>query len=53
MALRWTVTAPLEAEKGFRRIKAYRQMPFLAARLVEHAQRVKKEMGFSQEERVA
>ena len=32
MALRWAVTGLLEAEKGFRRIKGYREMPqFLAA----------------------
>jgi len=33
MALRWAVTGLLEAEKGFRRIKGYREMPQLLAAL--------------------
>ena len=33
MPLRWAGTVLLEAEKKFRRIKGYRQMPFLVAAL--------------------
>jgi transposase-like protein len=31
MALRWTAAAMLEAKKGFRRLKAYKQLPALRA----------------------
>ena len=34
MALRWTAAAMLEAAKGFRRLKAKRQLPALRAALV-------------------
>jgi hypothetical protein len=40
MALRWTGTAMLEAEKSFRRLKAYRQLPILRAALLHHQQMV-------------
>src|SRR2546422_10122749 len=33
MALRWTVSAVLEAEKSFRRVKGHRDMPQLLAAL--------------------
>ena len=33
MALRWTAAAMLEAKKGFRRLKAYKQLPALRAAL--------------------
>src|SRR5579863_10526713 len=36
MALRWTAAGMLEAAKGFRRLKAYRQLPILRAALVAH-----------------
>ncbi len=36
MALRWTAAGMMEAEKGFRRIKAYRQLPVLKQALIEH-----------------
>ena len=36
MALRWTGAAMLEAAKGFRRIKAHRQLPFLKSALAAH-----------------
>ena len=32
MALRWTGAAMLEAAKGFRRLKAHRQLPILKTR---------------------
>jgi hypothetical protein len=38
MALRWTATAMLEAEKGFRHLKAYRQLPVLRSALLRHQQ---------------
>jgi transposase-like protein len=34
MALRWTAAAMLEASKGFRRLKAYKQLPILRAALI-------------------
>ena len=36
MALRWTSAAMLEAAKGFRRLKAYKQLPTLRAALLVH-----------------
>jgi hypothetical protein len=36
MALRWTAAAMLEAEKGFRRLKAYKQLHSLHAALIAH-----------------
>jgi hypothetical protein len=40
MALRWTGTAMLEAEKSFRRLKAHKQFPVLIMRasLLRHQQ---------------
>ena len=38
MALRWTAAAMLEAKKGFRKLKAYKQLPALRAALVAHYQ---------------
>lgn len=44
MALRWTSAAMLEAAKGFRRLKAYRQLPQLrAALLARHAKHAQTE----------
>ena len=39
MALRWTGAAMLEAAKGFRRLKAHRQLPILKAALAAHTAR--------------
>jgi hypothetical protein len=36
MALRWTAAAVHEAEKGFRRLKAFKQLPTLRAALAAH-----------------
>jgi transposase-like protein len=36
MALRWTAAGMLEAQKGFRRLKAYKQLPALRAALETH-----------------
>ena len=40
MALRWTATAMLEAVKGFRRLKAHKQLPILKAALLRHQQQL-------------
>jgi hypothetical protein len=36
MALRWTAAGMLEAAKGFRRLKAHKQLPILKAALAAH-----------------
>ena len=36
LALRWTAAAMLEAKKGFRRLKAYKQLPALRDSLAAH-----------------
>lgn len=36
MALRWTAAGILEAAKGFRRLKAHKQLPVLKAALLKH-----------------
>ena len=36
MALRWTAAGVIEAAKGFRRLKAYKQLPILRAALAAH-----------------
>ncbi len=36
MALRWTAAGMLEATKGFRRLKAHKQLPILKAALLRH-----------------
>ena len=38
MALRWTAAAMLEAKKGFRRLKAYKQLPMLRAALIARSE---------------
>jgi putative transposase len=38
MALRWTAAAMLEAKKGFRRLKAYKQLPALRAALITQSE---------------
>ncbi len=39
MALRWTAAGLLEAQKTFRRLKAYRQLPILRSALQDHMQK--------------
>ncbi len=39
MALRWTATGRLEAQKSFRRVKAYQQLPLLREALIKQRQR--------------
>jgi transposase-like protein len=41
MALRWTAAGLIEAQKTFRRLKAYRQLPILRAALELHAANVR------------
>ena len=41
MALRWTAAGMLEARKGFRRIKACKQLPILKQALIDHRQKDK------------
>ena len=36
LPLRWTAAAMLEAKNGFRRLKAYRQLPMLRDALIAH-----------------
>jgi hypothetical protein len=36
MALRWVAAGMMEATKGFRRLKAYKQLPALRAALQAH-----------------
>jgi transposase-like protein len=38
MALRWTAAAMLEAKKGFRRLKAYKQLPALRVALIARSE---------------
>jgi transposase-like protein len=40
MALRWTAAAMLEAKKGFRRLKAYKQLHTLRAALIAYSEHV-------------
>ena len=44
MALRWTAAAMLEAEKGFRRLKAYKQLPTLRAALIAQREQTSKRL---------
>ena len=39
MGLRWTAAGMLEAAKGFRRLKAHKQLPILKAALEKHRQK--------------
>ncbi|MCP4283247.1 MAG: IS256 family transposase, partial [Gammaproteobacteria bacterium] len=36
LALRWTAAGMFEAKKGFRRIKAYKQLPILKQAFIDH-----------------
>jgi transposase-like protein len=48
MRKRWVAAGMLEAEKNFRRIMGYKQMPKLVAALRRHAERVRREEGYDQ-----
>jgi hypothetical protein len=44
MALRWTAAAMLEAKTGFRRLKAYKQLPTLRAALITQREKTSKRL---------
>jgi putative transposase len=44
MALRWTAAAMLEAKKGFRRLKAYKQLPILRAALIARSEKASNQL---------
>ena len=41
MALRWTAAGMMEAQKSFRRLKAYRQLPILRGALQDHMRKAR------------
>jgi transposase-like protein len=53
MALRWTAAAMLEAKKGFRRLKAYKQLPALRTALAAHYQRASNNSALAQKVKAA
>jgi transposase-like protein len=44
MALRWTAAAVLESRKGFRRLKAYKQLPILRAALIARSEQTSNQL---------
>jgi len=53
MALRWTAAGMMEAKKGFRRIKAYKQLPQLRAALRAHQERHQQNTNLDQQTKAA
>lgn len=53
MALRWTAAAMLEAKKGFRRLKAYKQLPALRVALNAHYERTSNKESLAQQAKAA
>ena len=53
MALRWTAAAMLEAKKGFRRLKAYKQLPALRVALNVHYERTSNKESLAQHAKAA
>jgi putative transposase len=53
MALRWTAAAMLEAKKGFRRLKAYKQLHALRAALIAHHEKASNNRALAQEAKAA
>jgi putative transposase len=53
MALRWTAAAMLEAKKGFRRLKAYKQLDALRAALDAHAAKTSNEATVARQQKAA
>jgi putative transposase len=53
MALRWTAAAMLEAKKGFRRLKAYKQLPALRTALAAHYERASNNSALAQKVKAA
>ncbi len=53
MALRWTAAAMLEAKKGFRRLKAYKQLPALRVAINAHYERTSNKERLAQQAKAA
>jgi transposase-like protein len=53
MALRWTAAAMLEAKKGFRKLKAYKQLPVLRMALKAHQEKVSNNSTLAQQDKAA
>ena len=53
MALRWTAAGMMEAKKGFRRIRAYKQLPQLRAALLAHQERHQENTDLDQQAKAA
>lgn len=53
MALRWTAAGMMEAQKGFRRIRAYKQLPQLRAALLAHQERHQENTDLGQQAKAA
>jgi transposase-like protein len=53
MALRWTAAAMLEAKKGFRRLKAYKQLYTLRAALNAHYEKTSNKENLAQQAKTA
>src|SRR5947209_2430873 len=53
MALRWTTAAMLEAKKGFRKLKAYKQLPALRMALKVHQEKVSNNGALAQRAKAA
>ncbi len=53
MALRWTAAGMLEAKKGFRRIRAYKQLPQLQAALKAHQKQHQENTGLDRQKKAA
>lgn len=53
MALRWTAAAMLEAKKGFRRLKDYKQLPALRVALNAHYERTSNKESLAQQAKAA
>jgi len=53
MALRWTAAAMLEAKKGFRKLKAYKQLPVLRIALKAHYEKASSNSTLAQQTKAA
>jgi hypothetical protein len=53
MAMRWTATGLLEANRTFRRLKAHKQLPVLRVRLEQHCQAAKTSAPVEDEQQAA
>jgi hypothetical protein len=53
MALRWIAAAMLEAKKGFRKLKAYKQLPALRIALKVHHEKTSNNGTLAQQDKAA